>query len=199
MLAHCARQPKPLAAGVFQPEIGSFRLCLAAEGTSAKTVRMYNQAVQWFAAAHLIPQTSRTRWEQVSGQDIQRWMVWLLDRYSDSYASNQYRALQQFFKWWASEEDLPDPMARLRQPKVSEKLIPVSPAENYRWSRRCVRAGRMRSAVMLTCGTGRSRSGARAVERGSSRSATRRPSPLTATSGSGPGMPRHTGRSCGWE
>ncbi len=111
--------------GVFQPEIGSFRLCLAAEGKSGKTVRMYTEAVQWFAAAHLIPQTSRTRWEQVSGHDIQRWMVWLLGRYSDSYASNQYRALQQFFKWWAGEEDLPDPMARLRPPRVTEKLIPV--------------------------------------------------------------------------
>jgi hypothetical protein len=48
------------------------------------------------AAAHLIPQTCRTRWELVSGQDIQRWMVWLPGRYSDSYASNQD----------------PDPMAR---------------------------------------------------------------------------------------
>ncbi len=120
-----SRQPKPLAAGVFQPEIGSFRLCLAAEGKAGKTVRMYTEAVQWFAAAHLIPQTCRTRWEQVSGQDIQRWMVWLLGRYSDSYASNQYRALQQFFKWRAAEEGLPDPMARLRPPRVTEKLIPV--------------------------------------------------------------------------
>ena len=99
------RQPKPLAAGAFQSEISSFRLCLAAEGKAAKTVQMYTEAVHW------------TRWEQVSGQDIQRWMVWLLGRYSDSYASNQYRALQQFFKWWAAEEDLPDPMARLRPPR----------------------------------------------------------------------------------
>ena len=121
-----SRWPKPLAAGVFQPEIGSFRLALAAEGKSGKTVRMYTEAVQWFAAAHLIPQASRTRWEQVSGQDVQRWMVWLLGRYSDSYASNQYRALQQFFRWWAEEEEeLPDPMARLHPPKVTQKLIPV--------------------------------------------------------------------------
>jgi site-specific recombinase XerD len=48
-----------------------------------------------------------------------------LSRYSDSYASNQYRALRQFFKWWAEEEELPDPMARLRPPKVTDKLIPV--------------------------------------------------------------------------
>ena len=38
--------------------------------------------------------------------------------YSDSYASNQYRALQQFFRWWVGEEELPDPMAKLHPPKV---------------------------------------------------------------------------------
>jgi hypothetical protein len=66
-----ARRRKPLAAGMFQPEISSFRLALAAEGKAAKTVRNYTEAVQWFATAHLIPQTFCTRWEQVSGQDIQ--------------------------------------------------------------------------------------------------------------------------------
>ncbi len=44
--------------------------------------------------------------------------------YSDSYASNQYRALQQFFRWWAGEEELPDPMAKLHPPKVTGKLVP---------------------------------------------------------------------------
>ena len=36
---------------------------------------------------------SGVSWEQVSSQDIQRWMAWLLDRYSTAYASNQYRDL----------------------------------------------------------------------------------------------------------
>jgi hypothetical protein len=81
-----SRSRKPLDAGPFQGEIGSFRLHLAAEGKAAKTVRIYTEAVEWFAAAHLIPRTSRTRWEQVDWQDIQRWMVHLLGRYSDSYA-----------------------------------------------------------------------------------------------------------------
>ena len=47
-----SRQPKQLDAGIFQAEISSFRLHLAAEGKSAKTVRTYTEAVQWFAAAH---------------------------------------------------------------------------------------------------------------------------------------------------
>jgi site-specific recombinase XerD len=75
--------------------------------------------------AYLIHHTSCTRWDQVSGHDVQRWMVHLLSQYSDAYASNQFRALQQYFRWLADEEDLPDPMARLRAPRVTEKLVPV--------------------------------------------------------------------------
>jgi site-specific recombinase XerD len=55
---------------------------------------------------------------------VQRWLVHLLTRYSDAYASNPFRALQQFFRWLAEEEQLPDPMTRLRAPKVTEKLVP---------------------------------------------------------------------------
>ena len=80
-------------------------------------------------AADTVPQvislSSQASWEQVDGQDIQRWMAWLLDRYSSAYASNQYRALQQFFKWLAAEDELPDPMERLQPPRVTEKLVPV--------------------------------------------------------------------------
>src|ERR1700689_5012494 len=118
-------QPKQLDAGGFQPEISSFRLHLAAEGKAAKTVRTYSEAVQWFAGEHLRRETGLTGWEQVGKQDIQRWMVGLLDRYSSAYASNQYRALQQFFKWLAAEEEIPDPMAGMGPPRVPDKPVPV--------------------------------------------------------------------------
>ena len=55
----------------------------------------------------------------------QQWTAWLLDRYSSAYASNQYRALQQFFKWLAAEDELPDPTAGLQSPPVPQQLIPV--------------------------------------------------------------------------
>jgi integrase/recombinase XerD len=106
---------------VFQPEICSFRLHLAPEGKAVKTVWTYTDAVAWFAAAHLIPRTSLTRWEQVDGHDVQRCLVHLLARYSGAYASNQYRALQQFFRWLAEEEQILDPMSRLRAPKAARR------------------------------------------------------------------------------
>jgi site-specific recombinase XerD len=124
-LPRSRQQPKQLDAGIFQAEISSFALCLAAEGKAAKTIRTYTEAVQWFAAAALSGQAGRAGWEQVTSRDIQRWMAWLLDRYSAAYASNQYRALQQFFKWLAAEDQLPDPMAGLTPPRVPGKLVPV--------------------------------------------------------------------------
>ena len=117
-----SRQPKQLDAGIFQAEISSFALRLAAEGKAAKTIRTYTEAVRWFAATCL---PGLADWEQVSSQDVQRWMAWLLDRYSSAYASNQYRALQQFFKWLAAEDQLPDPMEGLQPPRVTDKLVPV--------------------------------------------------------------------------
>jgi integrase/recombinase XerD len=95
--------------------------------------------VQWFAAAGL--QDGLGSWEQVTSRDIQQWMAWLLGRYSTAYASNQYRALQQFFKWLAAEDQLPDPMAGLAPPRMSDKLVPVfAPGELARLERAC--AGR---------------------------------------------------------
>jgi integrase len=115
-------RPKQLDAEILQAEISSFALRLAADGKAAKTIRTYSEAVRWFAAACL---PGRAGWEQVDRQDILKWMVWLLDRYSSAYASNQYRALQHFFKWLAAEDELPDPMTGLQPPRVTDKLVPV--------------------------------------------------------------------------
>jgi site-specific recombinase XerD len=79
----------------------------------------------WNPPAHLCRETGLTSWEQVGKQDIQRWIVRLLDRYSSAYASNQYRALQQFFKWLAAEDEVPDPTAGLTPPRVPGKPVPV--------------------------------------------------------------------------
>ena len=119
-----SRRPRQMDAGVLGAEIGSFRLHLAAEGKAPKTIRLYTEAAAWFAAARLLD-GGKTGWEQAARRDVQGWMAWLLGRYSDACASNQYRALQQFFKWLSAEEDRPDPMAGLHPPKVAGKLVPV--------------------------------------------------------------------------
>jgi hypothetical protein len=128
----------PLDAGPLEPLIGSFRLHLAAEAKAARTVQGYTGAVRWFAAAWLLGQAGKTSWEQVDARDIQQWTVHLLDRYSSAYASIQFRALRQFFKWRASEEDSPDPMtgsARAATPRSSRYSPPrASGSQSWRGS-----------------------------------------------------------------
>jgi integrase/recombinase XerD len=81
--------------------------------------------VQWFAGEHLLTQAASDAWEQVTRQDVQQWIAWLLDRYSSAYASNQCQALQQFFKWLAAEDEIPDPMAGMNPPHVPDRPVPV--------------------------------------------------------------------------
>jgi len=114
-------------AGVLEPVVSSFELHLRAEHKSDKTITTYLDAARWFAAAHLLP-AGVTDWADVRARHVQQWMVWLLANYADTYASNQFRALRQFFRWHATEdpdEPRPNPMAGLRPPKVGDKLVPV--------------------------------------------------------------------------
>jgi site-specific recombinase XerD len=118
---------RDLEASQFQPMIDSWDLHLRAERKSAKTVRTYLEAAQWFAAGYLIP-AGLADWDEVKAKHVQEWIITLLGRYSDSYANNQFRALQQFFRWHATEDpDEPraNPMACLKPPKIGDKLVPV--------------------------------------------------------------------------
>jgi hypothetical protein len=55
-----ARRKRP-DAGPFEAEVGSFRLHLAAEGKAGRTLDTYCEAVRWFAAAHLLCETGKSR------------------------------------------------------------------------------------------------------------------------------------------
>jgi site-specific recombinase XerD len=104
------------------------RLVPAAPGRREQgtgTIRIYTEAPLWFAAAYLLGETEKFRWEQVDAQDVQLWVTWLLGGYSEAYARQQYRALRQFFLWLAAEEEIPDPTAGLRAPAVRDKPVPV--------------------------------------------------------------------------
>jgi integrase/recombinase XerD len=65
-----SRQPRQLDAGALGAEISSFRLHLAAEGKAPKTIRLYTEAVSWFAATRLLGHAGKTRWEEASKRDV---------------------------------------------------------------------------------------------------------------------------------
>jgi site-specific recombinase XerC len=122
--ARWRRRPGQLDAGPFEADVASFGLYLAAENKAAGTIRTYTDAARWFAVAHLLRETEKTRWDQVETQDVQRWVAWLLGSYSEAYARQQYRSLGRLFRWLAAEDEVPDPMAGLRAPAVRDKPVP---------------------------------------------------------------------------
>ena len=177
--------------------IDSFEISLEAERKSPKTVRTYTEAARWLAGAHLLP-AGMTDWEAVTARDVQRWII---AAYSDTYANNQFRALQQFFKWLSAEDPerpLPNPMAGLKPPKVDEKLVPVLAAAGC-WAPQGRRVGPPtgspswpggRAASAARPGTGKGG--------GTSSSATTPPRRSTATCASAPGTGWQAGPRCGW-
>jgi site-specific recombinase XerD len=111
--------------------IRSFDLSLRADGKSPLTRRTYIDATtklaRWLTAHDV------TTWRAVTRQYLRSYMAWFQDHatrpdgkpYAKSYANNQYRAIQAYWKWWAEEEDEANPMAGMKPPKPGERIVPV--------------------------------------------------------------------------
>ena len=123
-------------AGPLEAEVQSFALHLAAEGKAPRTIRTYTEAVRWFAAAYVLPETGKRRWEEVDNADLRRWTVRMLGEYSTAYGGNQFRAIRRFLRWLAIEDDRPDPVKGLRAPRVKVSLVPVFSSEELSALRR---------------------------------------------------------------
>jgi integrase/recombinase XerD len=140
--------PDPGPLGAF---ISSFDIHLRSEKKSLSTRACYLGATTrlagWLlkpaipedlAAEHLrgVPATGRdvkpvTDWLKVKQGHIKLYMVYLLEvvGYDTGYANNQYRAVQQFWRWYSVEEGVPNPMAGLSPPKPGDRMPPVIAVE----------------------------------------------------------------------
>lgn len=152
-----SRHPRVLRAdaGGFRPWLDSWQLAMSAGGMDARTVEMYID-VAVLLAGWLVARAPKVRdWDQVGVDELRHFFVWLqaggkpcphqLDPevatiaecagYGRSYANNIGRGLQQWFAWYAHEEDLPNPMAGFKipaAPKPGDKLVPVLEEDELR-------------------------------------------------------------------
>jgi integrase/recombinase XerD len=110
------------------PIVRDFALALAAEGKKPKTIRTYTDAATWLEKAQEVDDWSRVRKSHVRSH-----IAFILEDHSPAYASNQFRALQQFFKFLEAEEDIKNPMSSMKPPTVPQKLVPV--IANDEWSK----------------------------------------------------------------
>ena len=116
--------PQAAGGGAVRGRRGVVRLHLAAENKAAGTVgptlrRRCGSPPRTCSARRARPRWGRSARVMSSGGRCGCWAA-----YSDAYARNQFRALQQFFRWLAAEDGIPDPMARLRPPREAPKPVP---------------------------------------------------------------------------
>ena len=60
----------------------------------------------------------------VEPEHIRGFIISILDDCSAGYASNLFRSLQQFAKWYSAGEDVPNPMAGVKPPMLPEQETP---------------------------------------------------------------------------
>ncbi len=125
------KQPRRrrLAPGPYRPWIDSWSLALRAAGRSDRTVTLYTDAAVALAGWLREHYPDLDDWGGIGRDHLRAWWVWLYEQgYAKGYVNNLARAVQQFFRWYAEEEDVPNPFDRVvvpAAPKPDEQLVPV--------------------------------------------------------------------------
>lgn len=106
--------------GPFAPWIDSWMLHLRSEDKAPKTMKAYRDAAVLIAG--WLIERGRTDWDQVTKDDLRDYWIWMYDQsYAKSTVNQHGRSLQQFWKWWSEEEDVPSPFTKSPPaPKMGE-------------------------------------------------------------------------------
>jgi site-specific recombinase XerD len=99
----------------------SWRRHLLAANLAPKTVKTYGESLN-----RLVEHAGDVDVTAISPPDLESFIQHTLEHWAPATASVRYRALQQFFKWAVEEGELKaNPLARVRQPKVPERPVPI--------------------------------------------------------------------------
>jgi site-specific recombinase XerD len=103
----------------------SFRRDLRAADRSPRTLKLYGEVIDRFAA-WLVARDRPAELGQLTKAAIGAYLSERLDVVTAATAAMDYRALKRFCRWLVAEEYLPaDPMTGLEKPKPKEKPVPV--------------------------------------------------------------------------
>lgn len=145
-----SRHPRVLRAdpGGYRIWLDSWQLSMQAAALSTRTITAYVDVGVLFGGWLQAKAPAVTDWDGVGRGELRQFFAWLLadgtpcphqlddgaaaaarcEGYGQGYANNVGRALQQFFAWFAEEENLPNPMLGFRvpaAPKLGEKMVPI--------------------------------------------------------------------------
>lgn len=120
---------RPHGAPVFDGLLDSWQLSLEAANKSPRTVENYAEGVTRLAT-WLEDHDHPTTVDALTPALVQAWLVDLAASMSESTVRGRYIAVKLFLSWCQAEGELDaHPMANMRQPKVTPKLVPLLKAE----------------------------------------------------------------------
>jgi site-specific recombinase XerD len=118
-----------MAAARIDPLVRSFERFMRAERRSERTIDNYFEALEQFGA--LLEARGRGLAEATTA-DVQDYIIDIVERLRPATANNRFRALHRFYGWLEDEEEIPNPMRRLKPPPVPEEPVPVLDADALR-------------------------------------------------------------------
>jgi site-specific recombinase XerD len=107
----------------------SFERHLRAQNRSERTVGNYLESAR-LAEAFL--EGRGRRLEKATQADLEDFLGDILRRRSANTAATRYKVLRVLYRWLEEEEELPNPMARMRPPIVPEQPVPIVPEDSLR-------------------------------------------------------------------
>jgi site-specific recombinase XerD len=102
---------------------------LRAERKSERTIKTYFEAPEQLSV--LLADRGRGLADATTA-DIQDYIIDVIERRRPSTANNRFRSLHRFYVWLEEEEEIPNPMRRLKPPRVPEDPVPVVDDEALR-------------------------------------------------------------------
>ena len=107
----------------------SFERYLRAGNRSERTVGNYLESAR---QADDFLQGRGIRLENATRADLEDFIADLLTRRSAATAATRYKVLRVLYRWLEEEEDIPNPMAKMKPPIVPEQPVPVIPEDGLR-------------------------------------------------------------------
>jgi integrase/recombinase XerC len=107
----------------------SFERHLRAQNRSERTVGNYLESAR---LAQAFREGRGKGLEEATQADLEDFLADILRRRSANTAATRYKVLRVLYRWLEEEEELPNPMARMKPPIIPEQPIPIVPADGLR-------------------------------------------------------------------
>jgi site-specific recombinase XerD len=107
----------------------SFERHLRAQNRSDRTVGNYLESAR---RVEVFLEGRGKRLEEATQADLEDFLGDILRRRSANTAATRYKVMRVLYRWLEEEEELPNPMARMKPPIIPEQPIPIVPADGLR-------------------------------------------------------------------